>query len=279
MSLLDILRKKHTISGLRRKYLTTATDADSESLRLFRENIRLTALVRSCPTIPLPPGPLMMRVAGYEDPNKFLGAGQHIVGDIAAAARNAFGPAHRGLRTYTNVLDFGCGCGRVTRFMPWRRDQITGVDVDAEAIDWCRKNLDEVARFKATNPMPPLPFDENEFDLIFAGSVFTHLPADMEEAWLRELTRLLQPGGALVASLLGPSTLDPADQEGQSRLNRDGFYYKAGCKTEGLPDFYSVTFHTKSYVARTWTQSLELLLYHERGVVAYQDAVVLTKKA
>jgi spermidine synthase len=41
------------------------------------------------------------------------------------------------------ILDFGCGCGRVTR---WAADslpnsQIFAVDIDPDVINWCKKEL------------------------------------------------------------------------------------------------------------------------------------------
>ncbi|MGI9074879.1 MAG: class I SAM-dependent methyltransferase [Bryobacteraceae bacterium] len=73
----------------------------------------------------------------------------------------------------------------------------TGIDVDSEAIAWCRNNLHS-ASFKVNLPKRPLDFAEASFDLIYGISVFTHIDRASEQYWLAELYRLLRPGGVLL---------------------------------------------------------------------------------
>ncbi len=87
---------------------------------------------------PLPPRPLMVRVAGTADPDWFLRAGRAGYDAIAAAVP---------LAEIASVLDFGCGCGRVTRYWHDFPGAVAGSDLDARAIAWCRENL-SFARFE-----------------------------------------------------------------------------------------------------------------------------------
>ncbi len=147
------------------------------------------------------------------------------------ARRSARGAAPHGLparvdaaktwASFTSILDFGCGCGRVTRFLPRGLD-VTGLDIDGEAIGWCRQNLSSIAKFDVNNPEPPLDDSDETFDLIFCVSVFTHLPLEMERAWLRELKRVLKPGGWLLISTLSDANLAPL---GLSLPDDSGFFY------------------------------------------------------
>jgi SAM-dependent methyltransferase len=50
---------------------------------------------------------------------------------------------------------------------------------------------------------PPLPYDESSFELVYALSVITHLPEDLQHAWVAECRRVLEPGGFLLFSTLG----------------------------------------------------------------------------
>jgi SAM-dependent methyltransferase len=51
---------------------------------------------------------------------------------------------------------------------------------------------------------PPLPFEDNSFDLIWAISVWTHL-TDNALPWLAEMHRILRPGGIFIPTYMGES--------------------------------------------------------------------------
>ena len=76
------------------------------------------------------------------------------------------------------VLDFGCFTGRLLRwFLDEARSGVEfwGVDIDAYAIDWIASRLTPPFNFAVTTTEPHLPFPDAYFDLIYAGSVFTHM--------------------------------------------------------------------------------------------------------
>jgi SAM-dependent methyltransferase len=83
------------------------------------------------------------------------------------------------------------------RFYPWSGDpqcERWGVDLKASTIAWCQQHLSPPLRFTTTTTAPQLPFEDNYFDLVYAGSVFTHI-ADLPDAWFLELRRILRKGG------------------------------------------------------------------------------------
>jgi hypothetical protein len=61
-------------------------------------------------------------------------------------------------------LDFGCGCGRVIRWLRGIPADLRGADFDRDAIAWCRKNL-SFAKFERNRLAPPLPCEPESFDL------------------------------------------------------------------------------------------------------------------
>jgi SAM-dependent methyltransferase len=159
---------------------------------------------------PLPPRRLMVRVAGTADAEWFLRSGRAAYDAIVAKVP---------LDEIGAVLDFGCGCGRVTRYWQDFDGDVSGSDVSAKAIDWCRANL-PFARFETNELAPPLAFADESFDLVYALSVFTHLTEELQLAWRDELRRVLRPGGRLLLTTHGRSYLPRLDAEERARFAR-----------------------------------------------------------
>ncbi len=97
-----------------------------------------------------------------------------------------------------HILEFGCGDGRMIRWLEHLADgrEIWGTDIHAGRIMWCKQNLGAPFRFLTTTTVPHLPFEDRYFGFIYAGSVFTHID-DLADTWVAELRRILRPGGKL----------------------------------------------------------------------------------
>lgn len=115
---------------------------------------------------------------------------------------------------YERFFDFGCGCGRVARQLIQQDPQperYVGVDLHKGMVRWCERNLAPHApqfsfhhhdvgnvTFNPGPHKPPtrrLPGDDATFTLVHAWSVFTHLTQPQCEFYLREVARILAPGG------------------------------------------------------------------------------------
>lgn len=169
--------------------------------------------------VPLPPRHLIQLVAGTRDPAWFLESGQLATQSIAGTlARH-----ERNLDEFTAVLDFGCGCGRVIRHMrALTPAHLYGSDYNPKLVSWCRKHL-PFARFAVNGLAPPLDYEDGTFDLVYALSVFTHMPEELQLAWAREIRRILRRDGYLLLTTHGLHylpMLSPAEQEafGAGRL-------------------------------------------------------------
>jgi SAM-dependent methyltransferase len=141
---------------------------------------------------------------------QFAGAGA----DAAAEAAwlddhfDACAPEYRlcleqaGIRSGDRVLDLGCGNGR---FLPWIAEQtgpsgaITAADITAAGLHGVR------AMTAALAPRPTpllaeatrLPFADKTFDVVWCANVFEYLDDVQQVACLREMARVLRPGGRI----------------------------------------------------------------------------------
>jgi SAM-dependent methyltransferase len=161
---------------------------------------------------PVPPRELRLLVAEPEA-ELFLWTGVLDL-NLVLSAWEAHGP-EPGERKPA-ILDFGCGCGRLLRLLLPCRDvaSLHGAEVNPDLAAWCRENLPG-ADVLTTAPDPPLPHAERTFDLVYSLSVLTHLPEDALAAWVRELARVLRPGGLLVATTHGRRALERIESEAE----------------------------------------------------------------
>jgi SAM-dependent methyltransferase len=222
------------------------------------------------PLAAMPPDALRKRVHGDTDLASFDRHGRSICGDLLDAIAGFRIP----LGADSRVLDFGCGCGRVFRHLVPQCDaQVEGSDIDAEAIAWSNSNLKDGA-FRQNPEMPPLPFEDGRFDLIYSISVFTHLPEDMQLAWLAELARVAKPGAFLLLTVHGPDLLPAGDTDAARRIADHGFCYLRLEATEGLPDFYRTAYHAEHYIRREWARLMQIEGVLRREIGGHQDLVV-----
>ena len=223
---------------------------------------------------PLPRAALRYKVSETVSIESFVRIGAACADRIRALAR-AQGFA---IEEAAAVLDFGCGCARVLRWLqpPLAESTVTrfhGVDVDLACIEWCRGALPG-ACFACNDPLPPLPFLDESFDVIYSISVFTHLDEQRQGDWLRELCRLLRRDGLLIFTVHGENAADMLSPEERALLHRAGFLFKRSQKLSGLlPEWYHTSWQSSRYVTTLLAPWFDRIEYH---VVAdgMQDFVV-----
>ncbi len=144
---------------------------------------------------------------------------------LAAQGRNVHGEAdlvESLLRESggTRVLDAGCGTGRVAIELARRGFSVTGVDADAAMLAGARAKAPEQRWLEADLADLPDGLDDG-FDLVvLAGNVMIFVAPGTEGRVLDNLSRLLAPGGMLVAGFqLRPDRLSLAEYD---RLCADG---------------------------------------------------------
>lgn len=95
------------------------------------------------------------------------------------------------------VLDLGCGNGRLYQILAKKQVQYTGLDQSAELIALAREKASE-AEF-VVGEMTELPFEAEKFAVIFAIASFNHIPgSELQLKSLQEMKRVLKPGGLII---------------------------------------------------------------------------------
>lgn len=97
------------------------------------------------------------------------------------------------------LVDIGCGTGKLTHKIQTRYPElnITGIDIDADAIQEAKKNAqkeDLPVRHRVSSARD-LPFKSNSVDIVFSSLTFHHLDEKEQVSALKEISRILKPDG------------------------------------------------------------------------------------
>jgi ubiquinone/menaquinone biosynthesis C-methylase UbiE len=144
------------------------------------------------------------------------------------------------LKPHETVLDVGCGPGRMALALaPYLgiESRYEGFDIKANDIAWCQQEIEprwNKSKFQLVNikndhynPTGTIsadkfqfPYSDSTFDFVFLTSVFTHLlPTDLSN-YLREVARVLKPGGrCLITYFLLNEVVNDSIKAGNARFD------------------------------------------------------------
>lgn len=107
-----------------------------------------------------------------------------------------------------SILDIPCGHGRMLRLLKvaFPQGEFTVADLDRDAVDFCAANFDAKAVY--SSPEPAQINLSRTFDLLWCGSLLTHLRADRWLNFLEFFCARLNPGGVAVFTTHGLVTAD-----------------------------------------------------------------------
>ncbi|MEW6074575.1 MAG: metalloregulator ArsR/SmtB family transcription factor [Planctomycetota bacterium] len=125
----------------------------------------------------------------------------------------AFATGQGRLRAATHLLppglvvaDLGCGTGYMAEALLGVASRVIGVDRSAGMLEEARRRLSRAPRGTAVElrrgELDALPIADGEVDAALAGLVLHHLPA--LDPGIREMARILKPGGTLAILELAP---------------------------------------------------------------------------
>jgi SAM-dependent methyltransferase len=226
------------------------------------------------------------------DDSMFGGSEEHyfsVASDALGAVLHALHGAGPALPR--RVLDFGCGYGRVLRTLraAFGDAELIACDLDPAAVDRCVRAFG--AQGLAASTDPDLIEQVGDIDLIWCGSVLTHLDHPQWTPLLRYFARALRPGGIAVVTTHGRrvawrmSALPDADYGLTDAVARQVLtcYRATGFGYADYPhqDGYGISLSSPGWAASKAleTPGLRLVGYSEAAWDQHQDVLVLAKDA
>ena len=185
----------------------------------------------------------------------------------------------RGISEFDSVLEWGCGGGRVTRYLSRMHERLTAIDTDENRLALCAARLPSV-RCLAIDRLEGLPFEAAAFDLVIAPFVAHALDEASQRIWLEELRRITRAGGVVLASIWGRTLAQLHQDWGPRHLaaHRLGLYAQGADPaldaTLTHTGHYNGVRHSHDYVLATWDRYFEVIEIVP-GMVHAHDLVVL----
>jgi len=192
---------------------------------------------------------------------------------------------------YPEILDLPCGHGRVLRWLraEYGYANITACDLDRDGVDFCAKEFGATPVYSQPD-LGQLPFDR-QFDLIWVGSLLTHLPQERWLAALDSFIRWTKECGVLIFSTQGrtvPSLLARGRRNIAENINkpalladfaRHGFAYQRYFESTPEED-YGLALSSPEWLMRVLQRYPDVIMraYLEEAW-GMQDIVILYKKA
>jgi SAM-dependent methyltransferase len=167
----------------------------------------------------------------------------------------------------TAILDVGCGHGRVLRHLgpTFPNAAVSAVGTDRRAAAFCRRHLGAIAAPVSSDPAT-LPV--GPFDLIWLGSVVTHLDRSGFDRMLAETAARLSPDGVVALSTLAPDRATLFDDADGTVVDPDGFTYVP--YPHSADGGYGLAFAAPAFV-RANVPGLEVVIHTPRGWDGLQD--------
>jgi SAM-dependent methyltransferase len=186
-----------------------------------------------------------------------------------------------------SILDFGCGYGRVLRYLKsyYKDSKITCSEIEPTYVTFCKDTFDVEGYTSSTN------FNELEtkqkHDIIWSGSVFTHLSSNKFKELFNFFENSLNEDGIMVFTTHGRFCEKHLKSHGYGLTKSGVLKTRIGYSLSGYGysdyDFakgYGVSINTLDWFTKFISKksNLRLITYYEKYWDDHQDVIVVQKK-
>lgn len=196
--------------------------------------------------------------------------------------------ANKDISEVKKILDLPSGYGRVLRNLKavFPNSQITAGDLDKEGVDFCKETFDAIP-FYSQKEFEKLSLDD-KFDLIWCGSLLTHVDKHKWEPLLNFFSSSLKHNGILVFTVHGRCVVnrmikkqnnygleDSQISQLLKQYEMKGFGYINYLNQEN----YGISLSTQSFVFSFLEKKLDMriLMYLEKGWDDHHDVIACIK--
>ena len=172
------------------------------------------------------------------------------------------------------ILDYGCGHGRICRYIPklFSPSKFVVADVWDGAVNFCAEEF-KATPFLITDEKSLSTYNE-KFDVIFAYSVFTHLPPSSFNFYISDISKCLEDDGIILFTTKGEY-----DAKTRGISLTDSYNYSVNVipnETKGrLPGSkYAVMIVTRQFVENALNSVGLKLLEHLPDSMTHQDLYI-----
>lgn len=216
-------------------------------------------------------------------PERYALAGEQAIKNILCALKLV----DKTIPDIKNILDFPSGHGRVLRYLKAKFEdaKIFACDIDTDMISFCKDVLGATPLESKEN-FNEISFNQ-KFDLIWCGSLFTHIDEKNWLALLNFFLNHLENGGILVFTVHGRKIINDVysgsqnfkfDNSHISKLKEEYEKYGFGFLRRKEDKNYGISLSSPSFVIQTIQNipSMKLLIYSEVGWLEH-DIVAIQK--
>jgi SAM-dependent methyltransferase len=210
-------------------------------------------------------------------------------GNVIRLIDDALSIAGKTVDEINTWLDFGCGYGRVIRFLAERvpRERIFASDVIKEGVEFCRSEFGVHTMYSS----PDLASVKlGPYDFIYAISVITHLNEQNSCEFLRILGESLNPGGIAMFTTHGEWSIENVAEYGDEyalakaeiadAVRKRGIAYMP---YSFVREDYGMTWHSREYIetqmAEAHGQHVAPLFFRPHGLDGHQDVYAFERRS